>query len=71
MTSTCCWWSRSADVFSGNRGWLNTSNLSKESEKSKAFFDCSSSSFSLSSSSSRRIGWDEDAPTEGMPTKSG
>ena len=71
MTSACCWWSRSANVFSGDRGWLNTSNLSEESDKAKAPSGCSFSSFSLSSSSSRRTGCDEDAPTEGMPTKSG
>ena len=71
ITSTCCWSTSSADVFSGDRGWLNASNLSEEFDKTKAPSGCSSSSFSLSPSFSRRTGWDEDAFTAGVPTKSG
>ena len=61
----------SANVLSGDRGWLNTSNSSEESDKVTTPSGFSSSSLSLSSSSSLGTGWDDDAPTEGIPTKSG
>ena len=70
LTSACCL-SRSADVLSKDRRRSNTSNSSEESDKStipSGLFS-SSSSFSFSSSSSWRTGWDEDAPTEGWPQR--
>ena len=60
-----------ADVHSEDGGWLNTLNSSEESDKVTIPSGFSSSSLSLSSSSSLGTGWDDDAPTEGIPTKSG
>ena len=51
----------SSDMLSGDGGWLNTSNLSKEFIRSTIPSEPFSSSF-LSSPSSR-ISWDKDAPT--------
>ena len=62
----------STDIPSGDGAWLNTSKSSEESDKStipSGLF--SSPSFSSSFSSSSRMGWDKDAPIEGVATKSG
>ena len=60
------------DMLSGDGGWLNTSNLSEESVRSTIPFEpFSSSSSSFLSSPSSRMSWDEDAPLEGVATKSG
>ena len=68
----------SSDMFSGDGGWLNTSNSSKEyvrstipSEHFSSSFSSSSSYFSSSflSSPSSRMSWGEDAPIEGVATK--
>ena len=63
----------SCNILSGDGGWLNTSNSSEEFVRSiipsKPFSFSSSSSFL--SSPSTRMSWDEDAPIEGVATKSG
>ena len=67
-----------SDMLSGDGGWLNTSNLSKEpirstipSEPFSYSSSSSSSSSSFLSSLSSRMSWDEDAPLKGVATKSG
>ena len=70
----------SSDMFSGDGGWLNTSNSSEESVRStipsehfSSSFSSSSSYFSSSflSSPSSRMSWGEDALIEGVATKNG
>ena len=72
----------SSDMFSGDGGWLNTSNSSEESVRSTIPSEHFSSSFSSSSSSSyfsssflsspsSRMSWGEDALIEGVAIKNG